>query len=430
MKSKFLLLFVVAIAFGVFGVFTSCDEQPGEPLIEKTLAKVRTVSVNDITTTHAVVVGSIADNGNDEITEKGFCWTEKSFSPRIQDSVIRVSGQENDFSDTLNLAPGKIYYVSAFAVNSVGVAYGNNLKIKTLGSLPKVEAVTVDCTQHTATIKAEIDKGELDAEVTLEYGLTNTYGDSIKIDTASTGICVDILDLNYSTKYYYLIKVRNSIGEAKFNGSFTTKNPTVTDIDGNVYQSVKIGDQIWIAENLKVTHYNDGTEIPNLISDEDWIKAGEESSGAYCYYNNDPKLGEVYGALYNWYAVNTGKLAPEGWHVPTESEWDKLALTLEKISNNCSGYACREMGTEHWTSPNDATNVSGFTALGGGHRSHSKNYEIFGFIGLKNSGAWWAADEMRPGVAFIAWTDYDIKWLITSNSLANLYGLSVRLVKD
>lgn len=425
MKSKFILLIIVAITVRVF---TSC-EQPGEPLIEKTLAKVRTVSVNDITTTHAVVVGSIADNGNDEITEKGFCWTEKSFSPRIQDSVIRVSGQEEDFSDTLNLAPGKIYYVSAFAVNSVGVAYGNTLKIKTLGKLPQVEAVTIDCTQHTATIKAEIDNGDLDIKVSLEYGLTNTYSDSIKIDTASTGISVDILDLNYSTKYYYLIKLRNSIGEAKFNGSFTTKNPTVTDIDGNVYQSVKIGDQIWIAENLKVTHYNDGTEIPNLISDEDWIKAGEEASGAYCYYNNDPKLGEVYGALYNWYAVNTGKLAPKGWHVPTNAEWEKLTLTLANMSNSCSGYACREKGTEHWTSPNDATNISGFTALGGGWRGFSKQ-KIYCFGDLLESGAWWAADEMRPGVAFIAWTDHDSKWLITSNSCSNDGGSSVRLVKD
>jgi uncharacterized protein (TIGR02145 family) len=185
-----------------------------------------------------------------------------------------------------------------------------------------------------------------------------------------------------------------------------------------------------MAENLKVTHYNDGTEIPNLISDEDWIKAGEEASGAYCYYNNDPKLGEVYGALYNWYAVNTGKLAPEGWHVPTNAEWRKLALTLANMSNSCSGYASREKGTEHWTSPNNATNVSGFTALGGGHRSHSKNYEIFGFIGLKNSGVWWNSDEMRPGVGFIAYTDHDIKWLITSTSTSNIYGESIRLVKD
>lgn len=425
MKSKFILLIIVAITVRVF---TSC-EQPGEPLIEKTLAKVRTVAVNDITTTGAVVVGSIADNGNDEITEKGFCWTEKSFSPRIQDSVIRVTGQEDDFSDTLNLAPGKIYYVSAFAVNSVGVAYGNNLKIKTLGGLPKVEDVTVDCTEKSATIKAKIDNGGLDVEVTLEYGLTNTYGDSIKIDTASTGISVDILDLNYSTKYYYLIKVKNSVGEASLAGSFTTKSPTVTDIDGNVYQSIKIGDQIWMAENLKVTHYNDGTEIPNLISDEDWIKAGEEKTGAYCYYNNDPELGKVYGALYNWYTTNTGKLAPEGWHVPTNAEWIKLGIALAQMDNDYGGYACREAGTEHWTSPNDATNVSGFTALGGGWRGFSKQ-KIYCFGDLLESGAWWAADEMRPGVAFIAWTDHDSKWLITSNSCSNDGGSSVRLVKD
>ncbi len=423
-KRFFILLAIVG------GIFFSCCPENHPVIIEESLAIVKTLAVNDITTTSAVVVGSITDNGNSEITSKGFCWSEKSFKPSIHDSLSIVVGDDEEFFDSINLVPGKTYYVNAFAVNSVGVAYGNTLRVKALGSLPKVEAVTVDCTQHTATIKAEIDKGELDIEVTLEYGLTNTYGDSIKIDTASTGISVDILDLNYSTKYYYLIKVRNSIGEAKFNGSFTTKNPTVTDIDGNVYQSVKIGDQIWMAENLKVTHYNDGTEIPNLISDEDWIKAGEEETGAYCYYNNDPELGKVYGALYNWYTTNTGKLAPEGWHVPTNAEWIKLGIALAQMDNDYGGYACREAGTEHWTSPNNATNVSGFTALGGGHRSHSKNYEIFGFIGLKNSGTWWAADEMRSGVAFTAWTDYDSKWLITSSSTSNIYGMSIRLVKD
>ena len=137
----------------------------------------------------------------------------------------------------------------------------------------------------------------------------------------------------------------------------------------------------------------------------------------------------MYGALYNWYAVNTGKLAPEGWHVPTHDEWKKLNVALGQMANDCSGYACREKGTEHWTSPNDATNVSGFTALGGGWRGFSKQ-KIYCFGDLLESGAWWAADEMRPGVAFIAWTDHDIKWLITSNSCSNDGGSSVRLVKD
>ena len=106
------------------------------------------------------------------------------------------------------------------------------------------------------------------------------------------------------------------------------KNETavVTDFDGNVYDTITIGTQVWMVENLRTIHYNNGTYIPN-VTDSTWQKL---STGAYCWYNNNVIFKDTYGALYNWYAVNTGKLCPTGWHVPTDDEWTTLTTYLRR----------------------------------------------------------------------------------------------------
>lgn len=139
---------------------------------------------------------------------------------------------------------------------------------------------------------------------------------------------------------------------------------SVKDIDGNKYKTIKIGTQIWLSENLKTTTYNDGTAIPLVKNYDAWA---ELSTQAYCWYNNDSTNKEVYGALYNWYAVNTKKLCPEGWHVPSDEEWTELRTYLGDKGN--AGLALKESGTSHWKSPNsDASNTTGFTGLPGGYR--------------------------------------------------------------
>ena len=141
--------------------------------------------------------------------------------------------------------------------------------------------------------------------------------------------------------------------------------PTVTDYDGNVYQTVLIGDQCWMMENLKVTHYRNGDPIPHVTDGGEW---DDLSTGAYCEYN-DPANVATYGRLYNWYAVDDSRnLAPEGWHVPTDAEWQTLVDYLGGAS--VAGGKMKEAGTTHWNPPNaGATNESGFTALPGGFRS-------------------------------------------------------------
>ncbi len=151
---------------------------------------------------------------------------------------------------------------------------------------------------------------------------------------------------------------------------------TVTDIDGNVYNAIKIGDQWWMVENLKVTQYRNGDAIPVVTDSSEW---SDLTTGAYCMYDNNASNADTYGYLYNWYAVDDNRgLGPEGWHIPTDDDWKELEMYLGMSQSEADsiggrgtdeGGKLKEAGTSHWRDPNTgATNESGFTALPGGFR--------------------------------------------------------------
>ncbi|OVE79596.1 hypothetical protein BVY01_02105 [bacterium I07] len=150
-----------------------------------------------------------------------------------------------------------------------------------------------------------------------------------------------------------------------------TVTRTVMDIDGNIYKIVKIGDQWWMAENLKVSRYRNGDIMTNEQSDSEWINL---TTGARCIYDNNQTNMEIFGTLYNWHAVADGRnIAPEGWHVPSDQEWQTMVNYLG--SAGFAGRKLKERGTNHWNSQNTgATNESGFTAISGGHRSDSGGF--------------------------------------------------------
>ncbi|MFA6572071.1 MAG: fibrobacter succinogenes major paralogous domain-containing protein [Bacteroidota bacterium] len=135
----------------------------------------------------------------------------------------------------------------------------------------------------------------------------------------------------------------------------------------NNSDEVTIGTQVWMKRNLDVDHYRNGDPIPEVQDSIAWSKL---TKGAWCYYNNDPAIGAIYGKLYNWYAVNDSRgLAPEGWHVPSKDEWQELENSLG--GENLAGGKLKETGTVHWNSPNTgATNEKGFSALPGGCRGY------------------------------------------------------------
>jgi uncharacterized protein (TIGR02145 family) len=205
---------------------------------------------------------------------------------------------------------------------------------------------------------------------------------------------------------------------------------TVTDYDGNVYQTVKIGDQWWMAENLKATHYRDGTAIPEVTDGVAWAGL---SSGAYCEYENNSTNVATYGRLYNWFAVNGDtdgngvkdkEIAPTGWHVPTDAEW--ITMTTYLGGGSVAGGKMKETGTTHWESPNTgATNESGFTALPGGYR-HSNG----DFIDIRYQTYFWSSTESSSSNAWDRFLYHYDSVVNRYGDEAKQFGCSVRCVKD
>jgi uncharacterized protein (TIGR02145 family) len=205
--------------------------------------------------------------------------------------------------------------------------------------------------------------------------------------------------------------------------------PMVTDIDGNTYRYVRIGTQIWMVENLKTTKFNDGSVIPLITDPTIWASCTTSKSPGYCWYNNDSvDYGPTYGAIYNWYAVNTGKLAPTGWHVPTDSEWTVLTTVLGGA--NVAGGALKSTSTTYWLSPNiGATNSTGFSALPGGSRCGS-NCSIPGtFNSIGAYGNWWASPRNGYTGSFCRSMSGGAAAVMSTNILED-YGCSVRCVRN
>ena len=155
--------------------------------------------------------------------------------------------------------------------------------------------------------------------------------------------------------------------------------PTVNDIDGNVYHIVTVGTQVWMVENLKTTKYNDGSAIPLVTDPTAWTNLNTD---AYCWYDNNINNKNIYGGLYNWNSVISGKLCPDGWHVPSKTDWEILLDFLGGEATEVGG-KLKEKGTSHWENPNTgATDEYGFKALPGGERY---GYGVFTYLGTKSN---------------------------------------------
>jgi uncharacterized protein (TIGR02145 family) len=200
----------------------------------------------------------------------------------------------------------------------------------------------------------------------------------------------------------------------------------VKDIDGNIYQTVRIGNQVWMAENLKVMHYRNGDKIPLVIDRSVWKTL---TTGAYCNYNNDVNNAGVYGNLYNWYAATDSRnLCPTDWHIPTDAEWKTLIDYLG--GENLAGGKMKETGTAHWTSPNGgADNSSGFSALPGGFRSSGGPNEGVIYDQIGNYGFWWSSTEGSNNQAWYRSINHGYPYTYRVN-ISKQYGFSIRCVRD
>lgn len=198
----------------------------------------------------------------------------------------------------------------------------------------------------------------------------------------------------------------------------------IKDIDGNIYNIVTIGTQVWMAENLKTTKYNNGTDIPLITDNTVW---SDLTTPGYCWYDNDSaSYAQAYGSMYNWYTVNTGNLCPTGWHVPTDDEWTELTDYIS--ANGHSGTEGTALkSTSGWNSDGNGTDAYNFTALPGGLRNDSNGAFLYGDGGY--TGAWWSATEDFSSIAW--WRTLRSDNTIVQRPNGNeSYGFSVRCVRD
>ena len=188
--------------------------------------------------------------------------------------------------------------------------------------------------------------------------------------------------------------------------------------------TVTICNQTWMLKNLDVSKYRDGSIIPEASTPAQWEAAANNGTGAWCYYENVTANGTVYGKLYNWYAVKDPRgLAPAGYHIPTDAEWETLVICLG--TDIAAGGAMKEAGTSHWLAPNaDATNSSKFTGLPGGYRLPSAVFTDIGVYGV-----FWSSTELDPGASLLR-SLYNVNSQLYRYSFSKQYGFSVRCIKN
>lgn len=342
----------------------------------------------------------------------------------------------------------KYFAISIMLLTGMGTFFTSCDDEKDTMEATSIELVLGD--KQTGNIEGPLDNsievlvtdqdGQIFQNATVYFALEEGSVSSASVATNSNGKASVIWTLGPTVGTQTLtITALKSDGKTNVNGSPITVTATatssiseVTDIDGNVYDVIQIGNQIWMAENLKATKYADNTPITKIEDNTEWGNLGNNNTDkAYCFYDNDETSD--YGALYTWAAATNGVVytttdvqgvCPVGWHVPNESEWEELNDYLGNTDIN--GGKLKEEGTTHWESPNaGATNSTGFTALASGARNSSGSFQGKGILAQ-----WWASSEETP-------TEWGYIWYINNTEPAFINGgaqkscgYSVRCIKN
>jgi uncharacterized protein (TIGR02145 family) len=327
-----------------------------------------------------------------------------------------------------------VFSALGFIITAGGCSKNENTV--TVKNLQTGEATYVG--QKWAIFNAVVIPAGHSAEIAFDYDTSSAFRYSVSAvpdtvsGTESTDVYAVITGLSRKSTYYFRVKSivdqDTAYGSSK---SFVTTGPgssqvtfnsdrtygTVEDVDGNIYRTIVIGAKTWMAENLRTTRFSDGSSIPFHAAASYW---SDSASLGYSWYNND---SVIYGAFYNWNTVNTGKLCPAGWHVPSNSEWSELIT--ETGGENSAAASLKEKGTEHWIASNPAaTNESGFTALAGGYRTSLGLYN-----NIKHYAYFWTATENTAYDAFCRFIYCEFE-SVNQTASTKLSGLSVRCVKD
>jgi len=435
--TRLILYFIIAGALSV----PSCEP-------DKKMA-VETGSASNVLITTADVSGEIIDIG-EGITQHGHCYGK---TPGLTTSGTKTElGTKTSAgvftSNLAGLDPETKYYARAYCSHSKETEYGSEIGFTTSSADPP-EVTTENVTNVTKTTAA------CGGNVTSEGGTPvsargvcwNTSSGPVisnnkTTDGTGSGTFTSTLTGLTTNALYYVRAYATNAGGTSYGNErsfYATDEIMVTDADGNSYFTVTIGAQVWMKENLKTTKHNDGTSIPNVTDNTGWAGL---TTGAYCWYNNNASAYKnTYGALYNWYAVNTQKLCPAGWHVPGDAEWTTMENYLIANGYNYDGTTTENKiakalaSATNWISSGNAgvpgntdypvfRNKSGFTAHPGGAREGDGTFTYLGY-----DANWWSSTNYNPETSWMRTLDYENVYLLRYNHEKNL-GFSVRCVKD
>ncbi|MCU4176468.1 PKD domain-containing protein [Carboxylicivirga sp. N1Y90] len=389
--------------------------------------------VKKITTSSAEITSVVHDDGGGALSARGIVWSSSIEACELSDA----DGNTNDgtatgsyLSQLSGLLPNTTYYVRGYATNSIGTAYGSPVIFNTLDDMSFY--ITVASPNggenwekgSTQTISWD---SNVTGNVRIELWRGTILETNIAASIANTGSYTWNMTTGYQEQDDYKVKIVSVDDESVFDESDATftiseetpnyETGTVTDIEGNNYKTVKIGTQWWMAENLKVTKYSDGTTIPHITDNTTWASLGDNNTDkAFCFYNNDKSLG--YGALYTFAAAVNGTphngsnhvqgVCPTGWHLPSSGEWGILENYLIingynyngiRRYNNLGKSLASKIGWLDSPSIGDVgndqstNNKTGFTALPSGSRD-SRNGS---FSPQQSNGSWWSSKQRYYG---------------------------------
>ncbi len=387
------------------------------------IPKVTTSAVSAVDDVSATSGGNVTYNGGAPVTAKGVCWSTTHDPDIYNDYTTDGTGLGAYVSSVTGLTPGTEYFIRAYATNSNGTSYGSERNFTTSATYATVTTAAITgMAENSATGGGNVtDIGG--TPVTAKGVCWSTdhnpdLFDDHTTDGTGAGVFVSsITGLTPGTGYFVRAYATNGAGTAYGDEvGFTTLNETGTlndTRDAQVYNTVRIDDRWWMAENL------------NFYTD----------TGSWYYDNDSTPYAETYGRLYRWSNAMAGAassdenpsnvqgVCPSGWHLPSDAEWTELITGLGGLSD--AGGKMKEEAYAHWSSPNDsATNESGFTALPSGERTDAEAYLYLG-----EQATYWSATEQNGAIAWSR-TLYYNSGAATRDNIDKEYAFSIRCVKD
>ena len=392
LKSK-LILFGLLIL-----IIQACQPEENYPIAKA--STIITESVTAITGSSAISGGEISSDGGFDISTQGICW-DTIPNPTIGKSFLMDASGESEFTSELRgLSGGTTYYVRAYSTNVGGISYGNeeifSTNVVPLMSTTEITEITGNSAKSGGNIIETFGTTITDRGICWSEELNPSISDQkISLGAGSDTFKATLTNLESNTTYHVRSYAVTSEGDLAY-GDDVLFETQLLDYDGNVYTTVQIGDQIWMVQNFKSTHYTDGIAIPNAD---------------YAWHPQD--MDSEYGLNYKWTTIDNSNFAPEGWHVPSNSEWNELFDYVENDGNKL-----KELETDYWNTA--GTNETGFSALGSAH--------IYG-SSLKSETTWWSSIVGDNGNPY--------RWGIKDSGVIEggpwnnkSFKFSVRLIKD